>query len=73
MDEWMKFICPVCGYNMAPYPPKEYNICPRCGTEFENADQTATYAELRQKWVDGGKQFFFPKDAKPSYRRTGGG
>lgn len=65
------FICPVCDYNMAPYPPKGYNICPQCGTEFENDDQTATHAELRQKWIDGGRKFFFKRESAPLLEEGG--
>jgi len=34
-----------------PYPPRHYNICPCCGTEFDNDDVDHSYAELRYQWI----------------------
>ena len=42
-----------------PYPAENYNICPCCGTEFENDDEECTHAQLREEWVSGGVHWFF--------------
>lgn len=42
-----------------PYPPEGYNICPCCGTEFENDDVEFTYQELRDNWINGGASWFY--------------
>jgi hypothetical protein len=53
------FTCPVCFYGEMPGPPKDYNICPCCGTEFENDDDFKTHAELRLEWITAGCRWFF--------------
>lgn len=53
------FTCPVCYYDNMPDPPEDYNICPSCGTEFENDDAVASHAELRNRWITGGARWFF--------------
>jgi len=45
--------CPVCGYEMA-VPPKNYNTCSSCGTEFGVHDANASVAELREAWMKTG-------------------
>jgi hypothetical protein len=52
-------MCPVCYFGSMPYPAEDYNICPCCGTEFENHDDNQTHAELRQDWMDNGAKWFF--------------
>jgi hypothetical protein len=52
-------MCPVCYYGNMPYPAEDYNICPCCGTEFENHDEDQTHAELRQSWIAAGARWFF--------------
>jgi hypothetical protein len=42
-----------------PGPPAEYNICPCCGTEFENDDEFRTHTELRNYWISRGARWFF--------------
>jgi hypothetical protein len=39
------YTCPDCGYRCMPYPPKDYNICPKCKVEF-GLDDKATRQEL---------------------------
>ena len=51
--------CPVCWFSPLPYPPRDYHICPCCGTEFGNDDAVFTWDELRQRWIAGGEQWFF--------------
>jgi hypothetical protein len=64
----MKFVCPVCFFTELPYPPDDYNICPCCGTEFENDDAECSYDDLRINWIAGGAHWFFgdpPKSWNP--------
>jgi hypothetical protein len=56
--------CPVCYYLM-PEIPAEYNICPRCGTEFENDDADKTHEQLRRDWINAGAKFFFKGKPQP--------
>lgn len=42
-----------------PYPPRHYNICPCCGTEFDNDDVDFSFAELRYNWIISGARWFF--------------
>jgi hypothetical protein len=55
----MTYGCPVCMFGGMPYPPKDYNICPCCGTEFGNDDAEHSYEELRDKWIASGAPWFF--------------
>jgi len=47
----MPYTCPVCGYPNLPGPPRDYEICPSCGTEFEYHDARRSHIELRQLWA----------------------
>jgi predicted RNA-binding Zn-ribbon protein involved in translation (DUF1610 family) len=49
--------CPVCDNSMQD-PPKDYNICPTCGVEFENDDENYTIEALRKGWTETHKRFF---------------
>lgn len=51
--------CPVCFYSKLPYPPRDYHICPCCGTEFGNDDVEFSYEQLREMWIAGGANWFF--------------
>ena len=42
-----------------PYPPRHYNICPCCGTEFDNDDVEFTWDELRNQWIASGAHWFY--------------
>jgi hypothetical protein len=53
----MSYVCPVCGYNGLRRPPKDYLICPSCGTEFDYHDSGAGYAELRSGWLASGAKW----------------
>lgn len=57
-------ICPVCGYLMED-PPKNYNICPSCGTEFGYHDVNSSIAELRAAWLRTGPHWWSPADPEP--------
>ena len=55
----MTYRCPVCLFGGLPYPPRDYHICPCCGTEFGNDDSEFTHAQLREMWVTKGASWFF--------------
>jgi hypothetical protein len=52
-------ICPVCAYKNLPYPPRDYNICPCCSTEFGNDDAIYSHRQLLGMWIAGGANWFF--------------
>jgi hypothetical protein len=62
----MTYTCPVCGYQNLPFPPRDYEICPSCGTEFEYHDALRTYAELREQWVREGAHWHSRVVAEPA-------
>jgi hypothetical protein len=53
------YTCPVCYFARMVDPPKDYNICVCCGTEFGNDDESRTHAQLRQHWISSGAKWFF--------------
>src|SRR5439155_26647356 len=55
----MNFRCPVCLFAGLQYPPRDYHICPCCGTEFGNDDAERTFEELREDWLFRGANWFF--------------
>jgi hypothetical protein len=55
----LMFSCPVCLYSEMPDPPRDYHICPCCGTEFGNDDADCTYDQLRDRWIRAGAPWFF--------------
>jgi len=57
-------LCPVCGYQMEA-PPKDYRICPSCGTEFGVHDVNASIAELREAWMKAGPRWWSKTDMAP--------
>jgi hypothetical protein len=56
--------CPVCGFEMEA-PPKDYRICPSCGTEFGVHDVNATIADLREAWMNTGPKWWSRADVQP--------
>jgi len=56
--------CPVCGFEMEA-PPKDFRICPSCGTEFGVHDVNASIAELREAWMRTGPKWWSSVDARP--------
>jgi hypothetical protein len=59
----MNYRCPICGYPNLIAPPKDYMICPSCGTEFGNDDANydspaEAYRELRSAWLRRGAPWF---------------
>ena len=53
------FTCPVCFYDRMEYPPRDFNICECCGTEFGTDDDGRTFDHLRAVWIANGAQWFF--------------
>lgn len=64
-DKMETYTCPVCGYDKLEDSPAKYEICPCCGTEFENDDFEHTHAELRKFWIDGGMKWWSENDLPP--------
>jgi hypothetical protein len=56
--------CPVCGYEMEA-PPRDYRICPSCGTEFGVHDVNTSIAELRNAWIKTGPKWWSRTDSEP--------
>jgi hypothetical protein len=52
------FTCPVCFYDQLEEPPRDYNICECCGTEFGNDDEFKSWEDLRREWLQAGAQWF---------------
>ena len=59
LDEETVYTCPVCYYVRMQDPPRDYNICECCGTEFGNDDDGRTHEELRSDWIANGTPWFF--------------
>lgn len=57
-------LCPVCGYEMEA-PPRDYRICPSCGTEFGLHDANASIADLREAWLKTGPKWWSKTDTEP--------
>jgi hypothetical protein len=47
----MIYTCPVCGFDQLPHPPRDYMICPSCGTEFGYTDFSTSHDDLREQWI----------------------
>jgi len=62
--ETQKDLCPVCGFELDD-PPRDYNICPSCGTEFGLHDVNASILQLRQAWIETGPQWWSTTDPQP--------
>jgi hypothetical protein len=60
----VKNMCPVCGFDMDD-PPRDYNICPSCGTEFGLHDANAAISELRSAWLSSGPRWWSATDPQP--------
>jgi len=54
----MFYSCTVCGYSQMRNPPKDYNICPCCGTEFGYDDFSKSHRMLRNDWLSRGAPWF---------------
>lgn len=58
-------ICPVCGYPLQ-WPPRDFHICPSCGTEFGYDDAGRSHEELRSQWLDGGARWWSTSTPPPA-------
>lgn len=54
----MSYRCLVCAYDQMPHPPRDYNICPCCGSEYGVDDVFESHAELRDEWLRAGGPWF---------------
>jgi hypothetical protein len=54
----MKYRCPVCGYDALSDPPRDYMVCPCCGTEFGYHDLVHSWEDLRSRWLAKGAPWF---------------
>lgn len=63
------YTCPVCDYPALLAPPRDYMICPQCGTEFGADDFTVSHAELRAAWIAAGRPFW--RDSASGARSAG--
>jgi hypothetical protein len=50
-------MCTVCGYEMEE-GPRDYNICPSCGTEFGIHDVNSSIDNLRLAWLRTGPAWY---------------
>ena len=50
--------CLVCGYNEMPKPPRDYNICPCCGVEYDLDNAFEDFRSLRDEWLTNGGHWF---------------
>ena len=57
--------CPVCGYSRLEEPPRDFTICPSCGTEFGYDDAFTTVDQLRANWLRTGPRWWSTVDATP--------
>jgi len=57
-------LCPVCGYLMEA-PPRNYNICRSCGTEFGVHDVNASIPDLREAWMKTGLKWWSKTEPPP--------
>ena len=59
------YLCPVCGYDRLEDPPKNFAICPSCGTEFGYGDAFLSLAQLRATWLRNGANWWSSADPQP--------
>lgn len=57
--------CPVCGYARLTSPPRDYHICPCCGTEFGADDIDFSHEEIRSRWIATGAHWFSTATPQP--------
>jgi hypothetical protein len=57
-------LCRVCGYEMEE-GPRDYNICPSCGTEFGIHDVNSSIDNLRTGWLATGPRWYSPVIPEP--------
>lgn len=52
------YVCPVCAFDKMRGAPRNHEICPQCGTQFDYDDATKSHAELHAEWVAKGSPWF---------------
>lgn len=57
-------LCTVCGYEMEE-GPRDWNICPSCGTEFGLHDVNSSIENLRNVWLATGAKWYSDFVSKP--------
>ena len=57
-------LCTVCGFEMEE-GPRDFNICPSCGTEFGLHDLNASLESLRAAWLASGPTWHSTVLAQP--------
>lgn len=62
----MRYQCLVCLYPAMDEAPRNYAICPCCGTEFGLDDDGVSHAELRARWVENHCPWFSNYTRPPS-------
>ena len=60
----MNRLCTVCGFEMEE-GPRDFNICPSCGTEFGLHDLNASIESLRAAWLASGRRWHSTVLAQP--------
>jgi hypothetical protein len=60
------YLCPVCGFNGLEDPPKDFTICPSCGTEFGYDDAFRSHETLLLNWMLGGAKWWSTVDQPPA-------
>lgn len=63
----MTYTCPVCGYDRLDEPPKDWAICPCCGTQFNYSDSGRSHKALRDDWIKDGCKW----RGRPEWRPPG--
>lgn len=65
-------LCPVCFFPDLEEPPREFSICPCCGTEFGVNDYSpkrtspdVIHRELRWEWLERGAPWFDVETPRP--------
>ena len=58
-------LCTVCGYEMEE-GPRDYNICPSCGTEFGIHDVNSSIENLQDLWSKSGPRWHSSVVAQPA-------
>jgi hypothetical protein len=59
-----RYTCPVCGFAMEE-PPRDYHICPCCGTEFGYHDVNSSIEAIRAEWLRNGLKWWSEFDVPP--------
>lgn len=66
-------LCPVCFFPDLEEPPREFSICPCCGTEFGVDDYSprgispdVIHRELRWEWLERGAPWFDAETPRPT-------